>query len=69
MADHRAMITGRHPVAALRLDIELGSDPLRGSLTGPGGPAIAFAGWIELASVLEAIHHSCIETLGADPDD
>jgi hypothetical protein len=40
----------------VELDVEVGSDPIRGSLrTWPDAPARHFQGWIELASVLDAL--------------
>ena len=66
--DDGDMTTGPVATASLRLDIELGSNPLRGSLTGPNGPTIAFAGWIELASVIEQLHHTYDQAL-SQPDE
>jgi hypothetical protein len=41
------------PAARVQLEIELGSDPIAGFLTGPRGDACRFTGWIELAEAIE----------------
>jgi hypothetical protein len=40
----------------IRLLVEYGSDPIEGSLTADERPAIAFRGWLELASAIERSH-------------
>jgi hypothetical protein len=47
--------TVHHPIA-IRLLVECGSDPIEGSLSADDGPAIAFRGWLELASAIERSH-------------
>jgi hypothetical protein len=42
------------PAAAMQLSIEIGSDPISGSVTvEPGGPQ-QFSGWIELVAAIES---------------
>ena len=47
------------PSTTLRVELECGSDPIRGSIAAPGGPAVAVTGWMELAAALEAAHAVC----------
>jgi hypothetical protein len=37
----------------VHLEIELQSDPIAGTLTGPGGEVRSFQGWIELTDAIE----------------
>lgn len=41
--------------ARLELKIEAGSDPIEGSIGGPGEEPRRFRGWIELAEAIEAV--------------
>ncbi len=43
-------------IIVLQLELEIGSDPIRGTLTGPRGPSQAFSGWVELGELLERAH-------------
>ena len=54
--DHRGVPPTVHHPIAIRLLVEPGSDPIEGSLTADDGPAIAFRGWLELASAIERSH-------------
>ena len=47
------------PSKTLRLELECGSDPIRGTIAVPDGPMVAFTGWMELAAALEAVHSAC----------
>ena len=42
-------------IAHVGLTIQLGSDPIRGSLQTGGQQPAAFSGWIELAAAIEAV--------------
>jgi hypothetical protein len=44
------------PSKTLRVELECGSDPIRGTIGAADGPTVAFTGWIELAAALEAVH-------------
>jgi hypothetical protein len=44
----------------LHLEIEAGSDPIAGSIGGPGEVPHDFHGWIELAEAIEAVRASRI---------
>ncbi len=37
----------------IRMQVEVGSEPISGTLSIPGGEASAFIGWIALVTVLE----------------
>jgi hypothetical protein len=52
--------------AILKLSIEPGSDPIRGSFALGAGPPQAFNGWIELTAAIEAARGGD-ETLGWSP--
>jgi hypothetical protein len=39
--------------ALLQIELERGSDPIRGTIGPPDGPAVPFTGWLELATALE----------------
>jgi hypothetical protein len=41
--------------ARMHLEIEAGSDPIAGSIGGPGEEPRSFQGWIELAEAIEAV--------------
>jgi hypothetical protein len=41
--------------ARLNLEIESGSDPIAGSIGGPGEEPRSFRGWIELAEAIETV--------------
>jgi hypothetical protein len=41
--------------AELHLSIEVGSDPVTGSVSGPNGEPQLFCGWMELVAVIEAV--------------
>lgn len=41
--------------AHLHLEIQAGSDPIAGSIGGPGEEPRSFSGWIELAEAIEAV--------------
>jgi hypothetical protein len=56
------MPSPRPEIAVLHLALEVGSEPLRGELAGPDGRARPFAGWMELARLLEDAHRP-------DPED
>jgi len=43
-------------IAVLRLEVEVGSEPIRGVLIAADGHRTPFSGWMELAAVLEAAH-------------
>jgi hypothetical protein len=43
-------------IAVLRLEVEVGSEPIRGVLVAADGRSTTFCGWMELAAVLEAAH-------------
>ena len=47
-------VTGREAVLELRL--EVGSQPITGTLTGAPGGTVVFHGWIELARLLDEAH-------------
>jgi hypothetical protein len=47
------------PSKTLRVELERGSDPIRGSIGAPDGPMVPFTGWMELAAALEAAHVAC----------
>jgi hypothetical protein len=58
-----------HPppdIAVLRLEVEVGSEPIRGVLVADGRPA-PFSGWMELAAVLDAAHSG--EGIRASPSE
>lgn len=38
---------------SLRLDLDLGCDPIEGELWEPTGPSLPFTGWLGLADALE----------------
>ncbi len=42
--------------AVLQLELEIGSDPIRGTLTDPAGASQPFSGWVELGEMLERAH-------------
>lgn len=49
-------MAGRQAVLELRLDV--GSQPIRGTLSGALGVSVPFCGWIELARLLEEAHQT-----------
>jgi hypothetical protein len=56
--------------ARLELSIELGSDPITGSVAPSAGEARRFSGWIELVAAIEAARASGpmqTKTLGGVP--
>ena len=42
----------------LELAVDVGSDPITGSVTVGGGSPVDFCGWIELVSAIEAVRHN-----------
>jgi hypothetical protein len=42
----------------MRLSIEIGSDPIAGSLSVDAGASQAFSGWIELVAAIESARHA-----------
>jgi hypothetical protein len=42
----------------LKLAVDVGSDPITGSLTGEGGDPKDFCGWIELVAAIEAARYN-----------
>lgn len=44
--------------AHLKLAVEVGSDPITGSVTVDSGDPQGFCGWIELVSAIEAARHN-----------
>ena len=40
-------------VRQFTLDLEVGTEPIAGRLSDPGGEPVPFAGWLELAAALE----------------
>jgi hypothetical protein len=45
--------------ATLHIQLECGSDPIRGTIGAAQGPRVAFTGWMELAAALEAARAAC----------
>ncbi len=43
------------PTSRLDLAIDVGSDPISGSLSVPGGESHRFHGWIELTAAIESV--------------
>lgn len=54
-------VTGQ--AANVRLSIEIGSDPISGSLSVDAGATQEFCGWIELVAAIESVRHSASEGL------
>lgn len=42
----------------LKLAVDVGSDPISGSVAIGGGNPMSFCGWIELVAAIEAVRHS-----------
>jgi hypothetical protein len=47
------------PSATLRIELECGSDPIRGTIGATDGPMVPFCGWMELSAALEAARADC----------
>ncbi len=62
---------GRVTAAELQLSIEIGSDPISGSVTVAGGAPQKFTGWIELVAAIESVRNAkaggAEKTLGSFP--
>jgi hypothetical protein len=43
-------------IAHVRLSVDVGSDPISGSLQVDQQPSQPFCGWVELAAAIEALH-------------
>lgn len=54
--------------AELHLSIEVGSDPVTGSVSGPNGEPQLFCGWMELVAVIEAVRLGVDRAAGAALD-
>lgn len=55
-------VTGRD--ATMQLSVEIGSDPISGSLSVDDGAPQQFCGWIELVAAIESLRHTA--SMGAD---
>jgi hypothetical protein len=53
--------------ARLQLAIDLGSDPIAGSLQSPGRDPVRFIGWIDLVAAIEEARDTSDKTLGWVP--
>ncbi len=57
--------------AVMKLSIEIGSDPIEGSLSVDAGAPQPFRGWIELVAAIESLRDTAPgggdESLGASP--
>jgi hypothetical protein len=57
--------------AQMQLSIEVGSDPIAGSLSVGDGAPQQFCGWIELVAAIESVRHAAPggadKTLGSFP--
>ena len=51
----------------LRLDLEVGSDPIRGALSAPDGRSAPFRGWLQLTAALERVHERGLASLPDGP--
>jgi hypothetical protein len=55
----------------MQLSIEIGSDPISGSVSVGAGAPQQFRGWIELVAAIESVRHTALvgveESLGAFP--
>jgi hypothetical protein len=51
------MTDARPEIAVVRVALVVGSEPLRGDLIDASGRPTPFAGWMELARLLEDVHH------------
>jgi hypothetical protein len=54
-------------IADLHIEVECGSDPIRGAISGANGARARFTGWMELATALERALGESV-TGGAEPD-
>jgi hypothetical protein len=52
------MLDVTHRAAQMQLSIEIGSEPIRGSVSVGGGSAEQFCGWIELVETIESARHA-----------
>ena len=49
-----------------RLSVDVGSDPIRGTLIGPDGAQRRFRGWLQLSQLVDDVAHSA-EVLDEPP--
>lgn len=47
-----------HRAAQMQLSIEIGSEPISGSVSLAGGNSQEFCGWIELVETIESARHT-----------
>jgi hypothetical protein len=59
-------MTGRS--TELHLTIQIGSDPIAGSVSGSTGQPQLFCGWMELVAVIEAVRLGVTRPSGATSD-
>jgi hypothetical protein len=52
------MIDVTHRAAQMQLSIEIGSEPISGSVSVSGGNSQQFCGWIELVETIETARHT-----------
>jgi hypothetical protein len=55
-----------HRIAAVRIELKAGADPVSGWVTGPDGVREAFRGWMELTEAIE--RHRCRGLRGTPSD-
>ena len=67
--DGRDPCAVEHERAHVHLVIEPGSDPIRGTLTGPDGQPRGFGGWIELVEAIELVRLSSDPRAEGPPTD
>ena len=70
MSSRAPFLVVERPMRHLELAIEIGSDPISGSVSNGAQRAQPFTGWIELAAVIEAARsagQTGRETLGSIP--
>jgi hypothetical protein len=52
------MLDVTHRAAQMQLSIEIGSEPISGSVSVAGGNSQQFCGWIELVETIESARHT-----------